>query len=253
MVQKPSPIFWRTSLVFWRFFDPPKIPKKRPNTSSMKDFNENSLFSKLEILKMQKCSEMEARASFFKVAFKKHREGGVGGTASTPGSKLALATLPARHRRIEWAIARVPPTPPFGLWGGRKNKVSAGEACGRIMNFGCEGCLPCSLSKTNHVRCWWRCAVAPLAVWLGKISCVKDCLYSHALYVGCWDYMSVVAENVGSLGGLNVATQLRLRYSWGCGACAVLSGSSCFWWRWRGWQLSCRCEGRKFGMALLGG
>ena len=68
--------FWWISLVFWRFFDPPKIPKKRQNTSSMKDFSENSLFSKLEILKMQKCSEMQARASFFKATFKKHREGG---------------------------------------------------------------------------------------------------------------------------------------------------------------------------------
>ena len=113
-------IFWRISLVFWRFFDSPKIPKKRQNTSSMKDFSENSLFSKLETFKMQKCSEMQARASFFKVTFKKHREGGVGGTASTPGSKLALATLLARHRRIEWASALVPPTPLFfggvGTW-----------------------------------------------------------------------------------------------------------------------------------------
>ena len=73
---------------------------------------------------MQKCSEMQARASFFKVTFKKHREGGVGGTGSTPGSKPALATSPARHRRIiEWAIALVPPTPPFWLKGGSEREV----------------------------------------------------------------------------------------------------------------------------------
>ena len=82
-------IFLRIYLFFLRFFDPPKIPKKRQNTSNMKDFIEKTLFSKLEILKMQKCSEMQARASFFRVTFKKHREGGVGGTGSTPGSKLA--------------------------------------------------------------------------------------------------------------------------------------------------------------------
>ena len=45
----------------------------------------------------------------------KNIEGGVGGTGSTPRSKLALATLLARHRRIEWASARVPPTPL--VWG----------------------------------------------------------------------------------------------------------------------------------------
>ena len=81
-------IFWRISLVFWQFFDdfltPPKIPKKRQNTSSMKDFSENSLFSKLEILKMQKRSEMQARASFFKATFKKHREGGGSAAPAAP-------------------------------------------------------------------------------------------------------------------------------------------------------------------------
>ena len=82
-------IFWRISVVFWLFFDPPKITKKRQNTSSMKDFNENSLF--LQNWKSSRCkiAQMEARASFFKVTFKKHREGGAGGAGSTPGSKLA--------------------------------------------------------------------------------------------------------------------------------------------------------------------
>ena len=67
----------------------------------MKDFRENSFFSKSEILKMQKRSEMQARASFFflRRLSKNIERGGVGGTRGTPGSKLALATLPA-HRRI---------------------------------------------------------------------------------------------------------------------------------------------------------
>ena len=39
--------------------------------------------------------------------------GGVGGTGSTPGSKLALATSPARHRRIHIikGLRPLPPTP----------------------------------------------------------------------------------------------------------------------------------------------
>ena len=82
--KKPSPkaafsdpwFFGEFPWVFWRFFDFPKIPKKCQNIDNMKDFSENSLFSKLETFKMQKCSEMQARTSFFKVTFKKYREGG---------------------------------------------------------------------------------------------------------------------------------------------------------------------------------
>ena len=58
----------------------------------MKEFSDNTFLSNLETLEMQKRIEMQAGTFFFlRWLSKKHREkgGGVGGTASTAGRKLA--------------------------------------------------------------------------------------------------------------------------------------------------------------------
>ena len=71
---------------FFNDFLTPPDPQKKPNPNLILDFYWKFIFSKLEILKMQKCSEMQARASFCKVTFKKHREGG---PAAPPAPRVA--------------------------------------------------------------------------------------------------------------------------------------------------------------------
>ena len=84
-------IFGPISLVFGRFFDPATIPKKCQNTSTIKDFIYwKFIFLQIGNPQNAKTLRNASESVVFTIIFKKHREaGGVGGTRTTPGSKLA--------------------------------------------------------------------------------------------------------------------------------------------------------------------
>ena len=141
MLQKPfrkraflDPWFFCESTCFFDdFLIPPRSPKNGKTPAIWRILLKNHFSPNWKSSRCKNAPKCRRERRFLGWLSKNIERGGVGGTGSTPGSKLALATLLARHRRIiEWAIARVPPTPPFWLKGGSEREV--------ITRFFCRCC-----------------------------------------------------------------------------------------------------------------
>ena len=144
MVQKPSPktafpdpwFFGEFPWFFDDFLTPPRSPKNAKTPAVWRILVKIHFSPNWKSSRCKNAPKCRRERRYFRRLSKNIERGGVGGTGSTPGSKLALATLLARRRRIiEWAIALVPPTPPFWLKGGSEREVVTRfpYSCGRII------------------------------------------------------------------------------------------------------------------------